>query len=121
MAGDFDRALAAARDVSELVAGGGEGICEPELYRLIGEATLRCDPKALAEASKSFRKAIEIARLQGTKSWELRATTSLARALRAQGLTEQSYATLRQTFDWFTEGFDTADLKEARDLLRQLS
>ena len=72
MAGDFDRALAAARDVSELVAGGGEGICEPELYRLIGEATSRCDPKALAEASKSFRKAIEIARLQGTKSWELK-------------------------------------------------
>ncbi len=121
MAGDAERALAAARQVSELVAGGGEGICEPELYRLIGEATLRHDENALAEACESFRKAIEIARLHGTKSWELRATTSLARALKAQGLLKQSYETLRQSLDWFREGFDTADLKEARALLQQLS
>lgn len=121
MAGKVDEALAAASEVAQLVARGGEGIYEAELYRLVGEATVRRNPAARAEASAAFRKGIEVARQQGTKSWELRAVTSLARLLDAEGRRDDASAMLRETLAWFSEGSDTADLKRARTLLRELA
>ena len=73
----------------------------------------------LAEAS--FRKALGIARRQGAKSLELRTTTSLARLLARQGRREEARDLLAPVYGWFTEGFDTADLKDAKALLDELS
>jgi predicted ATPase len=72
-------------------------------------------------AEQSLRDAIEIARQQSARSWELRASTSLARLLRREGQREEARAVLAGIYDWFTEGFDTADLKEAKALLDELS
>jgi len=69
----------------------------------------------------AFLKAIEIARQQSAKSWQLRATTSLARLLANQGRREESRSMLAEIYGWFTEDFDTADLKEAQALLYELS
>jgi len=74
-----------------------------------------------AEAEKSFRTSIEIARRQSAKSLELQATTSLARLLAKQGRRDECRAMLAEIYNWFTEGFDTADLKDAKALLDQLN
>ena len=74
----------------------------------------------LAEAESSFRTSIEIARRQNAKSLELRATTSLARLLRDNNRRADAHAMLAEIYDWFTEGFDTADLKDAKALLDEL-
>jgi predicted ATPase len=74
-----------------------------------------------ALAEKSFRTAIEIARKQKAKSWELRATTSLARLLMKQRKRDKARAMLAEIYNWFTEGFDTADLKDAKVLLGELA
>jgi len=74
-----------------------------------------------AQAKRCFRTAIEISRKQHAKSWELRATTSLARLLTNQGRSEEARAMLAEIYNWFTEGFDTADLKDAKALLEELS
>jgi class 3 adenylate cyclase/tetratricopeptide (TPR) repeat protein len=92
-----------------------------ELYRLKGEAILGRDSSATAEAEKCFRKAIEIARRQSAKWWELRATVSLARLLRDRDRRDEARAMLAEIYDWFTEGFDTADLKDAKSLLDELN
>ena len=94
---------------------------EPDLYRRKGEATLGRDPSAAAEAEACFRKAIEIAKAQSAKWFELRATTSLARLLRSTGRRDEARAMLAEIYNWFTEGFDTADLKDAKALLEELS
>jgi predicted ATPase len=112
----------------------GERWHEAELYRLKGDLTLQlggnsghCNPQHGALASQSeteaeacFRRAIEIARQQGAKSWELHATTSLARLLTQQGRRDESRSMLAEIYGWFTEGFDTADLKDAKALLEEL-
>jgi predicted ATPase len=68
-----------------------------------------------------FRTAIEVVRRQKAKSWELRATTSLARLLRDTNRREEAHAMLSEIYGWFTEGFDTADLKDAKALLDELA
>lgn len=73
------------------------------------------------EAEACFHKAIEIARRQGAKSLELRAVMSLARLWQKQGKKEEAHKMLAEIYNWFTEGFDTADLKEAKTLLEELS
>ena len=78
------------------------------------------DSSATAEAEKCFRKAIEIARGQSAKWWKLRATTSLAQLLSKQGRRDEARAMLAEIYNWFTEGFDTADLKDAKALLDEL-
>jgi tetratricopeptide (TPR) repeat protein len=104
---------------------------DAELRRLKGESLLTersqqlsmvgdNGPDLAAEALGCFREAIEVARRQKAKSWELRATVSLAHILREQGHSEKARATLRDIYNWFTEGFDTADLKEAKALLDEL-
>ena len=94
---------------------------EAEMHRLKGELLLKQDDSAVAEAQRSFQRAIEIARIQGAKSLELRATMSLARLLDKQGHRDEARAMLAEIYNWFTEGFDTADLKDAKALLDQLA
>ena len=72
------------------------------------------------EAEQSFRTAIRIAQSQSAKSFELRATTSLARLLEKQGRRDEARTMLAEIYGWFTEGFDTADLKDAKALLDEL-
>src|SRR5262244_4649481 len=74
-----------------------------------------------SEAEECFKKAIEIARKQQAKSLELRATTSLARLWQRQGKQHEAYDLLSEIYNWFTEGFDTKDLQEAKALLEELS
>jgi DNA-binding winged helix-turn-helix (wHTH) protein/predicted ATPase len=99
----------------------GERFLEAELYRLSGELLLMQDAPDAAQADRSFREAIEVARRQRAKSFELRATASLARLLKQQGKKEEARQMLSEIYGWFTEGFDTADLKDAKALLEELS
>jgi len=94
---------------------------EAEMHRLKGELLLRRDDSNAAEAEDCFLRAIEIARNWSAKSWELRATTSLARLLNRPDRRDEACRKLAVIYDWFTEGFDTADLKDAKALLHELS
>ena len=94
---------------------------EAELYRLKGELLLAGADPGWQEAERCFRQALEIARRQSAKSLELRAATSLSRLLQRQGKREEARRLLTEVYAWFTEGFDTADLKDARALLDALS
>lgn len=103
----------------------GERFYEAELYRLKGTLTLQSKVQSLKseveeEAEEYFRKAIEIARGQQAKSLELRAVMSLARLWQQQGKKEEARRMLAEVYNWFTEGFDTADLQEAKMLLEEL-
>jgi predicted ATPase len=97
-----------------------ERFYEAELHRFKGELLLRQDDTNTAEAQSCFERAIEVARKQSAKSWELRATTSLARLLRDTGRRDEARAMLADIYGWFTEGFDTADLIDAKALLDEL-
>ena len=100
----------------------GESWFEAEIHRIRGVALAMADgSEASGEAEASMRTAIELAKSQSAKSLELRAATSLARLLRDQGRSAEARETLGPIYHWFTEGFDTADLKEARALLDELS
>jgi predicted ATPase len=101
---------------------------EAELYRLRGELLLlhnrgrdRAPTAQFAEVEACFRQAIDVARRQQAKSLELRATTSLYRLWQAQGKGAEAHALLAEIYGWFTEGFDTADLIEAKVLLEALT
>ncbi|MGH7965356.1 MAG: hypothetical protein ACRERD_26690 [Candidatus Binatia bacterium] len=80
----------------------------------------RSRAEAEAEAEECFHKAIEISRRQGAKSLELRAVMSLARLWQSQGKRKEARERLAEIYNWFTEGFDTADLREAKALLEEL-
>jgi predicted ATPase len=92
----------------------------PEMHRLKGELLRSQNHSNAAEAERSFRRAVEMARSTSAKSMELRATTSLARLLAKQGRRDEARAMLAEIYGWFTEGFDTADLKDAKALLDEL-
>jgi predicted ATPase len=95
---------------------------EAELYRLRGELTLQVPGRNLElEAEAAFQKALKIARRQEAKSWELRAATSLARLWQQQGKRAEAHRMLSDVYNWFTEGFDTKDLQEAKALLDELA
>jgi len=98
----------------------GQPIIDVELHRLQGEIVLSAGG-ALREAEVFLQQALEVARAQEAKSFELRATMSLARLLRDTGPRDKARATLADIYNWFTEGFDTADLKDAKALLDELS
>jgi len=103
----------------------GEHFWEAELYRLKGELTLQSEVQASQfknqdEAEECFRRAIDITRRQNAKSLELRAVMSLSRLRRQQSNREEARTLLAEIFGWFTEGFDTADLKDAKALLDEL-
>jgi len=103
----------------------GERYYEAELYRIKGELVLKKagikDKTKQEEAERCFRQAIDIARSQKARSWELRAAMSLSRLLQKQGKKKEARKMLAEVYDWFSEGFDTPDLKEARALLDEMS
>jgi predicted ATPase len=94
---------------------------EPEMHRLQGEFLLACAPNNPADAESCFHQAITLSRRQGAKSWELRAVTSLSRLYHQQGKKEEARQMLAEIYGWFTEGFDTVDLREAKALLEEVS
>jgi predicted ATPase len=107
----IDEALATVRATSE-------GFYESELHRLRGEFLLRLSPRQNeARAETECLQAMEIAQSQGARSLELRAATSLARLWRDHGRHTEAYDLLAPMYGWFTEGFETADLKDAKALL----
>jgi hypothetical protein len=91
----------------------------PEALRLRGEMRMKQGQSELAEAD--FREAIALAQSMAAKSWELRTTMSLAQLLNQQDSRDEARAMLAEIYGWFTEGFDTADLKDAKALLDQLA
>ncbi len=133
----YEAGLTAVAEGLATVERNAERFWESELYRLKGELTLQlkveshksqvASPQHLtpsidaeAEAEACFHKAVDIAQKQQAKSWELRATTSLARLWRQQGKVKQAHKMLSDIYNWFTEGFDTKDLQEAKVLLAEL-
>jgi predicted ATPase/class 3 adenylate cyclase len=94
--------------------------CEAEIHRTAGEITLISPAPDTAKAQAYFERAIAITREQKAKSWELRAATSLARLWSDRGERQQAYDLLAPIYGWFTEGFDTLDLKQAKALLEQI-
>src|SRR5216684_1101646 len=126
LAGRVDEGLAVLAEAMALVESTGVCIYEAELNRLKGELTLKrpeadSNSKVQEEAETYFRQALNVARLQSAKSWELRATMSLARLLAKQGRRAEARTMVAEIYGWFTEGFDTADLKEAKALLDKLA
>jgi tetratricopeptide (TPR) repeat protein len=98
----------------------GERMFQARLYGIQGELTLMRNPSDEAQAERSFRTAIEIARRQSARFYELRATVSLGRLLKRQDKTEEAREMLRKIYNWFTEGFEFSDLKDAKALLQEL-
>jgi class 3 adenylate cyclase/tetratricopeptide (TPR) repeat protein len=119
--GRADLGLDTVTRALELSVKNGERWCEAELYRLKGELQLIKDADSWIEAEQCFRTAIGVALEQRAKSLELRASTSLARLLAKQGKRAEARTLLADIYNWFTEGFDTADLKDAKALLDELS
>ena len=102
------------------IAERGDELCQrAELYRLKGELALRAGSQN-GDAEVYFRRAIGTAQHQLSKAWELRATTSLARLCQQRGRRDEARQMLSDTYGWFTEGFDTPDLKAAKALLNEL-
>jgi predicted ATPase len=95
--------------------------CEADVHRIAGEITLMLPEPDLARAQSYFDHALASARARQAKAWELRAAMSMARLWRDQGKRQQAHDLLAPIHGWFTEGFDTLDLKQAKALLNELS
>jgi predicted ATPase len=119
--GQADRGLSLLAEALELTQSTGEYWYAAETHRLTGELLLRQDLLAAAQAEVSFQHALALARRQQAKLWELRAALSLARLWRQQGKRAEASTLLAPIYEWFTEGFDTADLQEAKALLDELA
>ncbi len=115
--GKTDDAITANDEGLEVARRTGERFYESELHRLHGELLRRTN---INEASMAFQRAIDLASRQQAKSLELRAAMSLARLRRDQGKKAEARDLLASIYDWFTEGFDTADLNDAKALLEEL-
>jgi predicted ATPase len=121
LAGKIEEGLATLDDALATAAVSGVRGWDAEIHRLRGELTARLPHPDPAKAEQSFRTAVAIAREQGTRGYELRAAVSLARLWREQGRREEARDLLAPVYGWFTEGFDTADLKDAKALLDELT
>jgi len=117
--GRTEQALAAIADGLAVVAETGEHWGDAELHRVGGELLASMSQDSDAEAA--FTTALAIAREQGAKWWELRAATSLARLWQQQDKLAEARDQLAEIYDWFTEGFETVDLKDAKALLDELA
>jgi predicted ATPase len=119
IAGQIEEAIIQLDEALQIVEGIGERWLEAELYRHKGQLLLRQNHTEAAE--DLYRKALTLAEEQEAKLWELRAATSFARLRRDQGRPAEARDLLKPVYSWFTEGFDTPDLKEAKTLLDQLA
>jgi predicted ATPase len=120
-AGQVDQGLAELDQALGRSTEFGEKWADAELHRLRGELVCRLPRPALDKAESFFRAALSIAREQGTAGLELRTATSLARLCRQSGRRGEARQLLAPVYDWFTEGFDTADLRDAKALLAELA
>jgi predicted ATPase len=121
--GQLEKGWSTLNEALDLVHQTGGRKWEAELYRLQGELLLHADGgwrMAAWTPEECFMRALDIARRQQAKSWELRTATSLARLWQQQGKRGEAHALLAPIYGWFTEGFDTADLQEAKTLLEEL-
>jgi len=119
--GEFDNAWRCIGEAMTAVVTTKETWFEAEVNRIAGEVALLSPEPDAAKAETHFERALAIARQQQAKSWELRAAMSMARLWRDQGKPQQARELLAPVYGWFTEGFDTRDLKEARALLSELA
>ena len=119
--GKPEAGLTVLAEALTLVDNNGERWYEAELHRLKGALLLQQSSDNQAEAETCFQHAIDIAQNQHAKSFELRTTTSLARLWQQQGKRQEAHDLLAPVYGWFTEGFDTADLKDAKALLDELA
>jgi class 3 adenylate cyclase/tetratricopeptide (TPR) repeat protein len=117
--GEHAAALATVRDGMQVQKETGHGLWDAELHRVEGIALTRCN--RVEEAERAFEAALRVARRQQTKAYELRAATNLARLWGEQGRRDEARDLLAPVYGWFTEGFDTADLKDAKALLNALA
>jgi predicted ATPase len=118
--GRFDEAWHYIGEAIAAVAITKEAIVEADINRIAGEIALMSPEPDAAKAEAYFERALAVARAQQAKSWELRASVSLARLRRDQGKRNEARDLLAPVYHWFTEGFDTRDLKEAKGLLNEL-
>ena len=119
--GNFDDAWRCIGEAVTAIETRKETWCEAEVYRIAGEIALRATARDLLKARAYFERALKVARQQQAKSWELRAAMSLARLWPDQGKVLQARELLAPVYGWFTEGFDTRDLQEAKALLEELA
>ena len=119
--GQFDDAWRFIGEAMTAVERTKETWFEAEVNRVAGEVALMPSEPDTAKAETYFNRALTVARRQQAKSWELRAAMSLARLLRQQGKVQQARGLLAPVYQWFTEGFDTRDLREAKALLDELA
>ena len=119
--GQLDEAEERTKNALALADAKEQHFWTAELHRTLGEIGLARREPDTAEAARRFERALEVARSQHARFYELRAATSLARLLRDQDRRDEARSLLQPVYAWFTEGFDTADLKEAKALLQDLS
>ncbi len=119
--GRAEEAIALLDEALAFAARYETGAWEANIRRFKGEMILELSADQQLEAEVCFQASMECARRQDTKMWELRAATSLARLWHCQGETSKARDLLAPIYGWFTEGFDTADLKEAKALLEEVS
>ena len=118
--GELDKARNSIAEAKALIEETKETWHEAEIHRIAGEIALMSPEPDAAKAEAYFQRALAVARIQQAKSWELRAAMSLARLWRDEGKRNEARDLLAPVYGWFTEGFDTLDLKEARALLDEL-
>ena len=118
--GQFDDAWRCIGAAMTAMQATRERWCEAEAHRVAGEIALKSPQRDVAKAQACFERALALARAQQAKSWELRAAMSLARLLSDQGKRQTARNLLAPIYDWFTEGFDTSDLRKAKTLLGEL-
>jgi predicted ATPase len=118
--GQFDEAWRCIGEAIGTIATTNERWFEAEANRVAGEIALKSPEPDAAKAETCFERALDIARKQQAKSWELRAAMSMSRLRRDQGKPQQARELLAPIYGWFTEGFDTRDLKDAKALLEGL-
>ena len=119
--GQFDDAWRCIGEAMTAVESTRERWCESEVHRIAGEIALMSPEPDAAKAGAYFERALAVARQQQAKSWELRAAISMARLWRDHGKPQQARELLAPVYGWFTEGFDTLDLKQAKALLAELA
>ena len=119
--GQFDDAWRCVGEAMTAVETTKERLWEAEVHLIAGEIALKSPQPDAAKAEAYFERALAVAREQQAKSWELRAAMRMARLWRDQGKTQQARELLAPVYGWFTEGFDTLDLKQAKALLDELA